>query len=191
MDENKRKHILFTAMKLFNEFGFHATPTSKIAKKAKVSVGTLFNYFPTKEDLIEAIYVHIKLHSKATFLELHQEKGNIHDSLQSMWHVIIKWGIENPEEFKYLELFCHSPFRSTYRTEKSLEAYKQFQHQILKAVIPATICDAYPDFVLNYIDNSIHAATRFLLQNQIEDADHFIDAAFDLMWLGLSYHENM
>ena len=187
MSFQKRQAILDTAMKLFNAYGFHGTPTSKIAKKSKVSVGTLFNYFKTKEDLIEAIYIHIKLHSKATFLELLEEKNNIHDTLQSMWHAIIQWGIENPEEFKYLELFCHSPYQRTYRTEKSLEVYKQFQNEIIRAVVPSTICDRYPEYVLNYIENSLHAATRYLLYNPIENQDEFIDRAFDLCWKGLAH----
>lgn len=187
MIAEKRLRIIDAAMRLFNENGFHGTPTSKIAKKARVSVGTLFNYFTTKEELIEAIYVHIKLHSKISFLERLERQEDELDSLFSMWRAIILWGIENPEEFKYLELFCHSPFRNHYRTEKSLEAYKQFQEQILKRVIPATVCDSYPDFVLRYIDNALHAATRFLLQNDITDKEPFIRSAFEMLWHGLSY----
>lgn len=188
MSLEKRQHIINAAMKLFVANGFHATPTSKIAKKAKVSVGTLFNYFHTKEDLIEAIYVHIKLHSKATFLELLEEKETIHDTLLSMWHAIITWGTENPEEFQYLELFCHSPFKTSYQREKSLDAYKQFQSRIIKVVVPTTLCEAYPEYVLTYVDQSLHGAIRYLLQEDVEDPEFFIRNAFDMLWHGLSYH---
>ncbi len=187
MIAEKRLRIIDAAMKLFNEFGYHGTPTSKIAKRARVSVGTLFNYFATKEELIEAIYIHIKLHSKMSFLEHLEPQDTEIDSLFSMWRAIIMWGVENPEEFKYLELFCHSPFRSTYRTEKSLEAYKVFQEEILKKVTPDTVCDNYPDYVLRYIDNALHAATRFLLQNDIDDVEPFIRSAFEMLWNGLAH----
>lgn len=189
MVQDKRQRILETAMVLFNEHGFHATPTSKIAKKAKVSVGTLFNYYPTKEDLIEALYVYIKLHSKKVFLEHLDQKDNTHDNLLAMWHAIIDWGTENPEEFKYLELFCHSPFKTSYRREKSLEAYKQFQDEIMKQVVPETLCDHDPDYVLNYIDNALHAATRYLIQHDVPDREVFIASAFDMLWHGLSYQK--
>lgn len=187
MSLDKQQRIIDTAMKLFVTNGFHATPTSKIAKKAKVSVGTLFNYFHTKEDLIEAIYIYIKLHSKATFLELLEEKESTHDSLLSMWHAIITWGMKNPEEFNYLELFCHSPFRSTYQREKSLEAYKQFQSQIIKMVVPSTLCEQYPEYVLGYVDQALHAAIRYLLEEDLDDPEYFIRNAFDMLWHGLSY----
>ena len=70
MDENKRKNILFTAMKLFNEKGFHGTPTSLIAKRAKVSVGTLFNYYQTKE----SIYVFAIRKEKTDFIAIPKDK---------------------------------------------------------------------------------------------------------------------
>jgi AcrR family transcriptional regulator len=184
---DKRRAILDTAMRLFNENGYHATPTSKIAKKAKVSVGTLFNYFPTKEDLIEQIYVDIKLHSKMKFKELLEEKNNDHDTTFMMWKAVISWGIEYPEEFRYLELFCSSPFKTTYRTESSLEAYKKFQEQILSAIAPKSITHDYPDYLLLYIDSSIHAATRYLLKYPETEYDRFITSSFELLWRGLSF----
>ena len=133
--------------------------------------------------------IHIKLHSQVVFLEQLQERVTMHDDLQAMWHSIILWGVENPEEFKYTELFINSPFPDTFHTEKSLNVYKEFQIQIIKAILPDTLCKEYPDFVLRYIDNSVHAATRFLLNNDVEDTPHFIDSAFDMIWLGFSFHD--
>jgi AcrR family transcriptional regulator len=186
MKTEKSIHIIETAMVMFNQNGFHATPTSKIAKKARVSVGTLFNYFHTKEDLIEAIYVYILKHSKSTFLENLQESNNQHDTLQSMWRAIVLWGVTNPEEFRYLELFSHSPFKNHYYNDKSLQAYNKFRENILKAISPNTICMKYPEYSLTYIDKSIHGAIRFILDQEIEDVDHFINASFDLLWNGFA-----
>ncbi len=187
MDVTKRKHIIVTAMKLFNQSGFHATPTSKIAKKAKVSVGTLFNYFETKESLIHAIYEDIKVHSKSTFLELIHECKSNHDNLKTMWAAVIKWGIENPEEFEYLELFLHSPFKNSYLKDKAMSTYTKFRESILNSISPSTICLKHPEFSMLYIDGALHAATRFILQNPNIDIDNFIDSSFELLWKGFSF----
>lgn len=186
MDEKKRKHIIDTAMKLFNETGFHNTPTSKIAKKAKVSVGTLFNYFPTKEDLIEAIYVDIKVHSRYAFLDHLEDNLTEHNLLRSMWLSIILWGVEFPEEFHFLGLYMHSPYKNLHKNEKLLEEFVKLRETLINTINPTPICKQYPEFAVVYLNNAIRATTIFLLENEVDDMNHFILAAFDLFWKGFS-----
>ncbi|HUX13510.1 MAG TPA: TetR/AcrR family transcriptional regulator [Spirochaetia bacterium] len=44
--------ILNSAASVFNEKGFDRTTTREIARKAAISEGTIYNYFPTKRDLL-------------------------------------------------------------------------------------------------------------------------------------------
>jgi AcrR family transcriptional regulator len=50
--QRTRRLIADTARQLFAERGFEAVPVSEIARAAEVSEATVFNYFPTKEDLL-------------------------------------------------------------------------------------------------------------------------------------------
>lgn len=49
--QRTRELIADTARRLFVERGFEAVPVSEIAREAEVSEATVFNYFPSKEDL--------------------------------------------------------------------------------------------------------------------------------------------
>src|SRR3954470_11340890 len=50
--QRTRELIAETARRLFVERGFDAVPVAEIAGEAEVSEKTVFNYFPTKEDLV-------------------------------------------------------------------------------------------------------------------------------------------
>jgi AcrR family transcriptional regulator len=51
-DETK-KRILKVSKEQFAQQGFEQTTTRDIARDANIAVGTLFNYFPTKESIVE------------------------------------------------------------------------------------------------------------------------------------------
>src|SRR6476661_5016014 len=50
--EQTRELIAETARRLFGERGFEDVTVAEIARAADVSAQTVFNYFPTKEDLV-------------------------------------------------------------------------------------------------------------------------------------------
>ncbi len=51
----KRKIIMDVALELFATNGFHATSISQIAKQAGISKGLAYNYFESKNELLNAV----------------------------------------------------------------------------------------------------------------------------------------
>lgn len=51
-----RKAILASSLKLFSLKGFHGTSISDIAKDAGISKGLAYNYFDSKQEIIEALF---------------------------------------------------------------------------------------------------------------------------------------
>ena len=110
---DNREKILATALTLFTERGFFGTPTSLISKEAGVATGTLFFYFPTKEELIDTLYRRIKSEAaKGMCRDFSREKTAL-AKLRRIGFNAVEWGIENPARQKFMEQFAHSPFVST------------------------------------------------------------------------------
>ena len=55
VSEAKKESIIASALKLFEEKGFHATKVSDIVKDAGIAQGTFYLYFKSKEDLFRSI----------------------------------------------------------------------------------------------------------------------------------------
>jgi AcrR family transcriptional regulator len=53
--KEKRKIIIEVALELFATKGFHATSISQIAKQAGISKGLAYNYFESKNELLNAV----------------------------------------------------------------------------------------------------------------------------------------
>ncbi len=53
--EEKRKRILESATSEFAEYGFENTSIQQIAKKAEISVGSVYKYFENKEELFAMV----------------------------------------------------------------------------------------------------------------------------------------
>src|SRR5271163_2593720 len=100
--EDKRNAILDAATRLFAERGLTAAPTSEISKYARVAEGTLFTYFNTKDELINALYREIKLQLADAMMSDFPRKKNVQARLQHVWDRYIQWGIANPRQRKAL-----------------------------------------------------------------------------------------
>ncbi|MFA9400999.1 MAG: TetR/AcrR family transcriptional regulator [Acidobacteriota bacterium] len=67
--EERREAILTAAMPVFAEKGYHAAPTTEIAKGAGISQAYLFRLFPTKEQLFTAVIERSRERMIETFTE--------------------------------------------------------------------------------------------------------------------------
>ena len=69
--QERVKHILDVAEQLFLEVGYESTTTRAIATRAKVSVGSLYQFFPDKEAILKALAIRYMEAQYQRFLNLH------------------------------------------------------------------------------------------------------------------------
>ena len=104
----KKDAILNAALELLVEKGVHNTPMSQIAKAAGTGMGTIYNYFPNKDILINEIYVNIKEQDTNLFLEVDAE-GPLKTSFENYMTVLINFFLSNPSYFNFLQQLEASP----------------------------------------------------------------------------------
>ncbi|MCI9083702.1 MAG: TetR/AcrR family transcriptional regulator [Lachnospiraceae bacterium] len=72
--EVKKSQIIQATLDLFVERGYYGTKTSQISRRAEISEGLLFHYFPTKEILLEEL-INIGLEGMRTPMQINAKNG--------------------------------------------------------------------------------------------------------------------
>eukprot|EP01034_Spumella_vulgaris_P015754 gene15754-20134_t len=96
------------AMELLIENGVQGTPMSAIAKKAGTGMGTIYNYFTTKEELINAIYLYIKEDEVRTLQKPFADESVKH-RFDYFYGTLVQYLIAHPLHFRFMDQFHNSP----------------------------------------------------------------------------------
>ncbi|ATE55671.1 TetR/AcrR family transcriptional regulator [Actinosynnema pretiosum] len=76
--ELTRERILTAAAHVFTEHGYAAGTTNRIAERARVSIGSLYQYFPNKDSILAALLIqHVDRGSWPGFEELDLAPGTL------------------------------------------------------------------------------------------------------------------
>jgi len=185
--KDKRTAIMEAALKLFTERGFHGTSTAQISKEAGVATGTLFNYFPTKEYLINSLYFEVKgrlSRSMGTGIEI---ESTFQERLRRLWSNSINWGVDNQEEFLFVGQFCSSPYITKYTREEVMKEYIFLHNLVNEGIKTGEIKDFSPELTIAMFYQGSRTVVSLILDSNVTlDKDRLIEKGFQIIWNGLT-----
>ncbi|MFA3782408.1 TetR/AcrR family transcriptional regulator [Melioribacteraceae bacterium 4301-Me] len=121
--EKTKKIILDSALKLFVEKGFQSTSMSDIAKEAGVSKGLAYNYFDSKQHIVEAILKYLMELVYQAYVPVYEEKDP-YIKLEKMIDITFDWIRQNFDFWKMLFTFWLQP--------EIIETSAQFMKDFIK-----------------------------------------------------------
>jgi AcrR family transcriptional regulator len=93
MREASRTAVLGSAMKLFAQNGYANTTTRAIAEEAGISIGLMYHYFESKEDLLRAVFdncMDILSGAFSTALEENEPQLRLENLLAVMFQMLVE-----------------------------------------------------------------------------------------------------
>ncbi|WP_298273506.1 TetR/AcrR family transcriptional regulator [Geobacter sp.] len=117
---DKRDEIVRAALELIAEHGFHGAPMAMIADRAGVGAGTIYRYFENKDVLINELYREIEERIYPVILDGYAPEKPIRERFLHLGTALLRYFIENPLEFRYVEQFHNSPYGVVFRRDKLL-----------------------------------------------------------------------
>ena len=185
--KEKRTAIMNAALKLFTERGFHGTSTAQISKEAGISAGSLFNYFPTKEDLINNLYSEVKGHLRQNMGNEIEAQSTVQEKLKKIWSNLIKWGIDNQEEFLFVGQFCSSPYITKFTHEEVMKEYVFLHDLVNEGIKTGVIRDFSVELTISMFYQASRTVVNLILDSESsQDKNKFIEDGFQIIWKGLA-----
>lgn len=181
--EDKRERILLAARRLFVKQGFHNTPTSAIAREASVANGTLFHYFNTKEELIITLFKETNKSFFAIAAAGVDNEKNIKRKIRLLWYNTIKWAMNRPQDFLFIQLYNNSPFISQLSREELSEHSGFYYDLIDQGKAKGLLKDIPTDLMHQLITYQVYGIIYYLFQHkEFQNNSTYLSMAFNFCW---------
>lgn len=102
-----RNRILDAALDLFEEQGFDATAVPEVAKRAGVATGSIYRYFESKDDLVNALYRTWKQRYYEVVLTEPPARATAREAFSHYWRRMASFAKSYPQAARFLDLHHH------------------------------------------------------------------------------------
>ena len=184
---SKRDDILNTALELFIANGIEGTPTSLISKEAGVATGTLFHHFKTKEELINALYIHLKEDIVRSVSVDLRNTDTIKKKTMIMLLEFAKWAIANRNKYEYLQMAATSKYIEESTVEQVNELFSESKAVIEEGYRQGVFKIQPPELFESIMHANMYATVSYFIKHpdQFENED-IRNGAFESLWRALS-----
>lgn len=186
LSPERRERFLNAAMKLFAENGVSHTSTAAIAKEAGSAAGTLFLYFPTKQDLINELVLQITREQAANINSRLEPTLSTREAFHAIWTSTIGWFVAHMDAYLYIQQVRDSgliPEEVAQETEKIFAFY----YEVIQKGLASGSIRPYPfELVGNFLYHDTVAVVDLIrIQPDPAKQEEYIQVGFDIFWAGI------
>jgi AcrR family transcriptional regulator len=184
--QDKRESFLNAALKLFVANGVQNTSTAAIAKAAGTASGTLFLYFPTKQDLINELVLKIAREQSEYMQTLLDPALPARDTFFTIWGGTIRWLLKNMDIYKYNQQVRDTGIVAESVVRETGKLFGYFYEAIRKGLDEGALKPYPPDVIGGFFYQDIVAVMDLLrTPTKPEKQEEIIQIGFDIFWDGI------
>ena len=183
--EDKKLALLDAAAVAIAQTGIAAS-TAVIARNAGVAEGTLFRYFATKDDLLNALYLHLKSDLCQTMIDsLDRSHSNSKIHTQSIWNSYIDWGIRHPSAHNAIRQISVSEKITPETRQQVIDMFPELHEICHRSVRPEFLSEALSPFG-DAIFLTLAETTMDFANRDPQKAKETKRLGFEAMWRALT-----
>jgi AcrR family transcriptional regulator len=180
LSEDKRTAILEAAAEVVATLGVSA-PTAQIASGAGVAEGTLFTYFANKDELLNRLYVELKMDLRDAMMAGYPAGKSLIERMRHVWVRYVGWGSANPAKRKAVRQLAVSD-RITEESKKLTgDAFAEF-NTLMRECAASGALRHQPASFASAILSAIADTTMDFIAREPAQAKRYTKAGFDAFW---------
>ncbi len=182
MTDDKRQQILAATLDLIHENGLQSTPMSAIAKNAGVAMGTIYHHFPSKEDLVNALYQDLLGQLGAYVLERYTADSPVHGRLTQLWTHSLRFILDHPRQFLFVDQYAHSPYIDPAAKEDDSGWWEALVRAIDDGQQQGIIKPVNPELLIQGVVGLLGALAKGHIAGKFVLTDEMVETAVALCW---------
>jgi len=179
---NKRDQIITATRDLIVEHGLQDISMSQIAQRAGVGMGTIYNYFASKEELVFGLYHEIKVAMSAHVLDSYDEQQPVVVRFLHLLTSIASYGFQHPREFRLVEQLAQVPFIQERARPDEYALTNLFQQLFVEAQSQHLLKDMPPAVMFLLISGALNALIEAHATHQIHLDEALIAQTMSACW---------
>jgi AcrR family transcriptional regulator len=181
--DTRRAALLDAAIEVFAQHGLDA-PTAAISKQAKVSEGSLFTYFKTKNELVNVLYLEVRQQLADAIMRDFPRRGSVRARAEHIWSAYVGWGVAHPDARQVARL---TDLSRSVRPDVRAERARLFSEvdQLERDALSQKRMKILPPGVSGAVLKSLAEMTMDLIAQTPANADELCAVGFELFWSAL------
>jgi len=186
LSPERREKFLSSALKLFVANGVQHTSTAAIAQEACSAAGTLFLYFPTKQDLINELVLQICRGQADRIKPLLLPSLSVRDTFFTIWDSTIRYFLENMDAYQYVQQVRDSGMLGEV-VERETEKLFVYYYEVIQRGLAERCIKPYPIELSGGILYYAIVAVMNLIKRQPDrlKQEEYIQSGFEIFWDGI------
>jgi AcrR family transcriptional regulator len=180
LSEEKRTAILDATAEVVAMLGVSA-PTAKIAKAAGVAEGTLFTYFANKDELLNRLYLELKLDLRDAMMTGCPASKSLIVRNRHVWDRFIGWGSAYPLKRRAMRQLAVSDRITEESRKLAGDAFGEFDDMMRECAAGGAMRHQPPSFV-SAIMSAIGDTTMDFIMREPARTKRYTKAGFEAFW---------
>lgn len=166
--------------------GSTSVSVNKIAKRAGLSVGTLYRYHRSKDALLSWVFLEVKRDIHTTMMDAASAREGATARLNAMWFALVDYGLRAPKDFLFVEMMSAEVRDPSPEDDEVRQIQEEVLAEIQAGIEQGVLVEAPVTTIETILASPAITLVRHASLSGTSPDRAELELVFSLIWRGLS-----